>query len=206
VGGVKDMKKRRNKSLKTEKGANGVIHRNTLESRELLRHVRNAMRITAELNTLVTDDFNQVRSIFSKLIGKKVDETFMIIPPFFTNNGHNIQIGKNVFVNYACSFMDTGSITIEDGVLIGPKVNLVTGGHPLSPSERRKQIIYKPILIKKNAWIGTAATIMPGVTIGENSVVAAGSVVTKNVPPNCLVVGVPAKVSKKLKEIKNKKT
>jgi acetyltransferase-like isoleucine patch superfamily enzyme len=188
-----------------KKPTGGVIQANTPESRELVKRVKNAMRITAELNALVTDDFDQVRSIFSKLIGKKVDETCQIIPPFYTNDGHNIQIGKNVFINYACSFMDVGGITIEDGVLIAPKVNLITGGHPLSASERRKQIIFKPILIKKNAWIGTAAIIMPGVTIGENSVVAAGAVVTKNVLPNCLVAGVPAKVLKKIKETVNKK-
>jgi len=194
------MKKQRNKVSTSENRTGGVIHAKTPESRELVKRVKNAMRITAELNNLVTDDLDKVRKIFNKLLEKKVDETFRIIPPFYTNDGHNIRIGKNVFINYACSFMDIGGITIEDDVLIGPKVNLITGGHPLTPSERRKQILFKPILIKKNAWIGTAATIMPGVTIGENSVVAAGSVVTKNVPPNCVVAGVPAKISKKLKE------
>ena len=88
-----------------------------------------------------------------------------------------------------------GGITIEDNVLIGPKVNLITENHPLDPTDRRA-LICKPIVIKRNAWIGAAATILPGVTIGENAVVAAGAVVSKDVPANTIVGGVPAKIIK----------
>src|SRR5204863_5887826 len=126
-----------------------------------------------------------------------LDKSTTIFAPFFTNFGRFIQIGKNVFINHACTFLDMGGITIEDDVLIGPKVNLITENHPLDPANR-KALIVKPIVVKRNAWIGAAATVMPGVTIGENSVVAAGAVVTKDVPGNTIVVGVPAKIIKEL--------
>ena len=164
---------------------------------KLFEVILKAIRTTAELNNLVTDDLGKIREVFSRLIGKKVDDTFFLIPPFYSDFGENIMIGRNVFVNHACTFMDRGGITLEDEVLIGPKVNLITTNHPLPPSERRATISH-PILIRKKAWIGAAATIMPGVTIGENSVVAAGAVVTRDVPANTVVGGVPAKVLKKL--------
>lgn len=164
---------------------------------KLFSVILKAIRVTAKLNALVTDDLQQIRDVFSELIGKKVDDTFFVIPPFYSDFGENIVIGKNVFINHACTLMDRGGITVEDNVLIGPKVNLITTNHPLHPSERRSTISH-PIVIKKNAWIGAAATIMPGVTIGENAVVAAGAVVTKDVPANAIVGGVPAKVIKQI--------
>ena len=174
-----------------------VIRLDDPEYPKLFAVILKAIRVTAKLNTLVTDDLQKIRDVFSELIGKKVDDTFFVIPPFYSDFGENINIGKNVFVNHACTFMDRGGITLEDKVLIGPKVNLITTNHPLQPSERRATIS-RPIIIKKNAWIGAAASIMPGVTIGENSVVAAGAVVTRDVPPNTIVGGIPAKVIKKL--------
>ena len=155
--------------------------------------IRRATKKTAALNNLVTDDFNQIREMFSDLIGKKLDESFAMIPPFYTDFGLNIEIGKNVFINHACTFMDRGGITLEDNVLIGPKVNLITTGHPLE-LENRRSTISKPIVIKKYAWLGANVTVMPGVTIGENAIVAAGAVVTKDVPANTIVAGVPAKL------------
>ncbi len=137
-------------------------------------------------------DVAEIRNKLSEIIGSKIDESTGIFAPFYTNFGKHIQIGKNVFINHACSFLDMGGITIEDDVLIGPRVNLVTENHPIDPSNR-KNLLCSSILIKKNAWIGAGATILPGVTVGENAVVAAGSVVTKNVPSNTIVSGVPAK-------------
>jgi acetyltransferase-like isoleucine patch superfamily enzyme len=167
---------------------------------EVLEQVAFAMKVTAELNSLVTNDFAEIRAIFGKLVGSSVDDTFVLIPPFHTNCGRNISIGRNVFVNYGCSFDGMGGITIGDDVMIGPRVNLVTSGHPLDPVERRHGITHGPITIKRNVWIGTGATILPGVTIGENSVVAAGAVVSRDVRPNCVVAGVPATVKKRLQQ------
>ena len=166
---------------------------------QLFRIIQKAIRTTAKLNSLVTDDVQEINKVFSELIGRKVDETFFIIPPFYSDFGENINIGKNVFVNHACTFMDRGGITLEDNVLIGPKVNLITTNHPLNPSERRATISH-PIVIKKGAWIGAGATVLAGVTIGENSVVAAGAVVSKNVADNTVVGGVPAKIIKSISQ------
>ena len=155
--------------------------------------IRRATKKTAELNNLVTDDFDKIREVFSDLIGKKLDDGFAMIPPFYTDFGLNIEIGKNVFINHACTFMDRGGITIEDNVLIGPKVNLITTGHPLE-IENRRSTISKPIVIKEYAWLGANVTVMPGITIGEKAIIAAGAVVTKDVQANTIVAGVPAKV------------
>jgi acetyltransferase-like isoleucine patch superfamily enzyme len=133
----------------------------------------------------------------SEIIGSEIDCSTTVLVPFYTNFGQFISIGKNVFINHACSFLDLGGITIEDQVLIGPRVNLVTENHPADPAERRS-LITKPIVIKRNAWIGASATILPGVTIGENAIVAAGAVVSKDVPANTIVGGIPAKFIKSI--------
>lgn len=154
---------------------------------------------TLKLNPLLnaSEDVNQVRERLSEIIGSKIDISTAIFIPFHTNFGLHTTIGKNVFINHACSFLDLGGITIEDDVLIGPKVNLITENHPIDPTNR-KTLLCKPIVIKRNAWIGAGATILPGVTVGENAVVAAGSVVTKDVPGNTIVAGVPARHVKEI--------
>jgi len=159
--------------------------------------IRNAIRLTSALNTLLVEDNAQVNHVFSELINKPVDETFFLIPPFYTDFGHNIQIGRNVFVNHACTFMDRGGITLEDNVLVGPKVNLITTNHPTDPAQRRSTVSL-PIVLKQGAWLGANVTVMPGVTIGENAIVGAGAVVTKDVAANTIVAGVPARVVKHL--------
>jgi acetyltransferase-like isoleucine patch superfamily enzyme len=155
--------------------------------------VNRTIKLNAKLNT--SEDVEQIRKHLGEIIGSEIDASSIIFVPFYTNFGQFITIGKNVFINHACSFLDMGGITIEDNVLIGPKVNLITENHPLNPDDR-KALICKPIVIKRNAWIGAAATILQGVTIGENSIVAAGAVVTADVPPNSIVGGVPAKFIK----------
>lgn len=159
-----------------------------------------AMRLTTRLNKLSFDDAAEVRAIFSELTGQQVDETFKLIPPFYTSGGREIRVGRKVFINQCCTIYDMGGVDIADLVMIGPNVNIITAGHPLKPSQRRAYIEAKPIVIEKNVWIATGATILGGVTVGENSVVAAGAVVTKNVPPNSFVAGVPAKVVRSLEE------
>ena len=160
--------------------------------------VKQAMRLTSELNKLTFDDEAKVREIFSELIGQPVDETFRLIPPFYTSGGREIRIGRNVFINQCCTIYDMGGVDIADLVMIGPNVNIITANHPLEPSKRRAYIEAKPIMIETNVWIAASATILGGVTIGENSVVGAGAVVTKDVPPNTFVAGVPAKAIRQL--------
>lgn len=159
---------------------------------------RQAMRLTAEINKLSFDDAVRVRELFSELIGHRVDDTFSLIPPFYASYGLDIRIGHKVFINQCCTLYDMGGVTIGDRVLVGPNVNIITTGHPVDPAQRRAYVEGKPIAIEANVWIATAATILGGVTIGENSVVAAGAVVTKSVPANSFVAGVPAKVIRKL--------
>jgi len=155
----------------------------------------------ASLTTKLLKEFNaatetdQVRELWGKISGKPLHAVTAIQIPFYINIGRFTSIGENVYINHDCTFLDMGSITIEDDVLIGPKVSLITESHPLNPSER-KALMVKPIVIKRNAWIGAGAIILPGVTIGENAVVAAGAVVSKNVPDNTVVAGVPATIIK----------
>jgi acetyltransferase-like isoleucine patch superfamily enzyme len=159
--------------------------------------VAQTIQRSALLNT--STSIAESRNRISEIIGKEIDVTTTIFIPFHTNFGKHTWIGKNVFINHACSFLDLGGITIEDNVLIGPRVTLVTENHPVDPTQR-KSLVLSAILIKRNAWIGAGSTILPGVTIGENSIVAAGAVVTKDVPDNCIVGGVPAKFIKSINE------
>jgi acetyltransferase-like isoleucine patch superfamily enzyme len=171
-----------------------IIHSRTPESAAMVANVRRATAITARLNRLTFDDTDEVRVLFSELIGNRVDDSFLLIPPFYTVGGDQIRIGRNVFINQNCTFYDLGGLDIADDVLIGPNVSIITAGHPLEPSQRRSVTIGKPIAIERNVWIAAGATIIGGVTVGENSVVAAGSVVTRDVPPNTLVGGNPARL------------
>jgi len=157
--------------------------------------VKRTLSLSPVLNA--STDSDQVRIKLAEIIGRPVPESSTVFAPFHTNFGQGITIGEHVFINHACSMLDMGGITLEDHVLIGPRVNLVTENHPLAPADRRG-LLCQAILIKKNAWIGAGATILPGVTIGENSVVAAGAVVTKDVPDNVVVGGVPSKIIKSI--------
>lgn len=158
--------------------------------------VEQTRKLSVKLNTAANGD--EIRKLLSEIIGAKIDKSTTVFTPFYTNFGQHIVLGKNVFINHACSFLDLGGITIEDGVMIGPRVNITSENHPVEPS-KRKTLVPAKVLIKKNAWIGAAATILPGVTVGENSVVAAGALVTKEVPDNAVVAGVPAKIINELK-------
>lgn len=155
-----------------------------------------AMQITCELNAYYHKP-EKIRKLFSKLIGKEIDDTFSMFPPFYTDFGKNITVGKNVFINSGCKFQDQGGITIGDGTFIGHNVVLCTLNHDFDPN-KRGTIIPSPIIIGKNVWIGANVTIVPGVTIGDNAVIAAGAVVTKNVDRDTVAGGVPAKKIKSI--------
>ncbi len=157
----------------------------------LVRTSNKALKITAELNGSYHEPA-EVSALFSRLTGKEVDQSFFMFPPFYTDFGKNITVGKNVFINTGCTFQDCGGITIGDSAQIGQNVVLCTFNHGMEP-EKRHTLYPEPIVIGKKVWIGANATILQGVTVGDNAVVAAGAVVTKDVPINSVVAGVPAK-------------
>jgi len=152
---------------------------------------------TKELIVRMNNSANpeEIRDILSEITCSEIDESTSLFTPLYINYGKHIKIGKNVFINFNCTFLGLGGITIEDNVLIGPNVNLLSEGHPVSPEDRHSLMVGH-IHIKKNVWIGAGVSILQGVTIGENSVVAAGAVVSADVPDNTIVGGIPAKIIK----------
>lgn len=157
-----------------------------------------AIKITTELNNKYHTP-EEIVEIFSELTGREIDKSFRLFPPFYTDCGKNIRIGKNVFINACCKFQDQGGITIGDGCLIGHNVIITTLNHAEAPSQRQA-ILPKSVTIGKNVWIGANVTIVPGVTIGDNSIIGAGSIVVRNIPANTVAVGNPCKVIKHIKE------
>lgn len=169
------------------------------EAVDMMRYYsREAQKITMKINTQYHEAEEMVQ-LFSELTGKEVDESFRIFPPFYTDFGKNITLGKNVFINSDCKFQDQGGIFIDNGALIGHGVVLATLNHDLAP-EKRQQLHPSPIHIGKNVWIGANAVICPGVTIGDNAVVAGGAVVIEDVLENTVVGGVPAVFLKRIDE------
>ncbi|MFC3928726.1 DapH/DapD/GlmU-related protein [Streptococcus caprae] len=153
-----------------------------------------AIAITMDLNSRYHGP-DEVRRLMSQLTGKTVPDSLRVFPPFYTDFGKNITFGEDVFINSGCHFQDQGGIAIGAGSLIGHNVVLATVNHALEPSRNRKNS-YDSVVIGKHVWIGSNATVLPGVTVGDWAVIAAGAVVTKDVPPYAVVGGVPAKVLK----------
>ena len=171
--------------------ANSELHLHMFETGEETR------KIAAEINNQYNPP-KKIQELFSQLIGQKV-VNFTLFPPFYADYGKNVSVGENVFINSGCCFQDQGGIEIGNNVLIGQQVVIATLNHELSP-KKRANLVPAPVKIGNNVWIGAHATILAGVTIGDNSVVAAGAVVTKDVPSNVVVAGVPAKVIKNIEE------
>lgn len=165
---------------------------------ELDPAVEESRRIVAELNSGFHTDA-QMRALLSRLTGRDIDDTVRIFLPFYTAYGRNTVFGKDIFINFRCTFLDLGGIVLEDGVYIGPGAKLITENHPEDPSTRHG-LVTAPVVIRRNAWIGAGAIILPGVTVGENAVVAAGSVVTKDVPADMIYAGVPARALRPVKK------
>ncbi|MFJ1800744.1 DapH/DapD/GlmU-related protein [Streptomyces sp. NPDC088180] len=172
-----------------------------VQTPEFTRHVERIVEVTdatSRLNALPFSDSGGRAELLSVVFGGPLPESVMIYPPFFTEHGLNTTFGENVFVNQGCTFMDRGGIRIGNGVMIAPKVSLITGGHPLPLAERREYLSYAPIVIEDDVWIGAAAVVTQGVTIGAGAVIAAGAVVTRDVPAGTVVAGVPARVIKEI--------
>ena len=174
------------------------IDAGTSESRELYERIQRAIGLTERLNRIPYDQREAIRDTWMELTGAAVDEAFHLIPPLYSDHGLNIRVGRNVFINQACMLNDIGGIEIGDDVMIGPRVSLLTAGHPLDPSRRRRQIVAAAIAIERNVWLGAGATVLQGVTVGSDAVVAAGAVVTRDVPPRTLVAGMPAQVLREI--------
>ena len=152
-------------------------------------------KLLVQMNS--TPDPDEIRNYLSQITHTEINESVVVFTPLHINYGKHTKIGRNVFINFDCVFLDLGGITIEDNVFIAPKVSLLSEGHPTSPEDRHS-LVPRAIHIKKNAWIGAGTTILPGVTVGENAVVAAGAVVSRDVAPNTIVGGVPAKFIKNI--------
>ena len=164
------------------------------------KYSQEALKITSEINGKYNPP-EKIRELFSKLTEREIDETFGLFPPFYTDCGKNIKIGKNVFINACCRFQDQGGIEIGDGSLIGHNTTIATLNHDFNPA-KRQNLTPSPVKIGKNVWIGSDCTILPGVIIGDGSIIGAGSVVTKSIPANTIAVGNPARVIKEL-EVNN---
>jgi acetyltransferase-like isoleucine patch superfamily enzyme len=156
------------------------------------RAAQDALRIVARINTGYRTP-EEVRELLADLTGKPVDDSVAVFPPFYSEFGKNLTLGKDVFINSGCRFQDTGGITIGDGSLIGHGSTLTTLNHGIDP-DRRADMIPSPVTIGRKVWLGAGVTIVPGVTIGDGAIVGAGSVVTKDVLANTIVGGVPAKL------------
>ena len=162
-----------------------------IQRSEIKTIIERAKRLTQEMNTAVCDAA-RAREYFCAITGQAVGEDFSLNTPFCTDFGRNIRVGKRVFINFGCTFMDRGGITIGDDTFIAPQVQLITENHGLTP-DRRRWIVSRPIVIGKNVWIGAGAILLPGVSVGDRAVIGAGSVVTKNMEAHTVVAGNPAK-------------
>ena len=162
------------------------------------RTSQEALRITGTLNSGYHPP-HRVRALLAELTGREVDESVTLFPPFTSDFGKNIRLGRRVFINSGARFQDQGGITIGDDCLIGHNAVLATLNHDLSPT-RRADMHPAPIRLGCNVWLGASVTVLPGVSIGDNAVVAAGAVVTTHVPANTVVAGVPARVLRHLQD------
>lgn len=168
------------------------------EFQAMAARVLRATELTSRLNVLPFEDEAGKAALFEQLLGKPLPARVTIYPPFYTDHGLNLDLAERVFINQNCTFLDYAGIRLGEGVLVGPRATFITGGHPVDPVERRQWLSGAPIDVAENVWIGAGATILPGVSIGRDAVVAAGAVVADDVPPASLVTGSKATVQRRL--------
>lgn len=166
--------------------------------KELFRERQHTKEELFKYNNLAPSKIKERNQILKKLLGKTVS-SFFIEPPFRCDYGYNIELGHNFYANYNFTVLDCTLVKIGDNVMIGPNVSLFTAGHPVHAEPRNAGWEYaKPIAIGDNVWIGGHTVVNPGVTIGKNTVIGAGSVVTKDIPPNVIAVGNPCRILREI--------
>jgi acetyltransferase-like isoleucine patch superfamily enzyme len=164
------------------------------EFQAMAERVLRVTELTSRLNVLPFEDEAGKAELFEQILGRSLSTTVTIYPPFYTDHGLHLDLAERVFINQNCTFLDYAGIRLGERVMVGPKATFITGGHPVDPEERRGWLSGAPIDVAENVWIGAGATILPGVSIGRDAVVAAGAVVTDDVPPASLVTGSKATV------------
>ena len=170
-----------------------------IADKEVMEQQKRARKLTQELNTVDRSDFEKIEKIVKELLGKS--EGAFINPPFYCDYGFNIEVGKNFYANYNCTILDVGKVTIGDNCMFAPNVAIYTAGHPIHPDSRNSMYEYGiQVSIGDNCWLGGNTIVCPGVKIGNNVVIGAGSVVTKDIPPYSLAVGNPCRVIRKITE------
>jgi acetyltransferase-like isoleucine patch superfamily enzyme len=164
------------------------------EFQAMAQRVLQVTELTSRLNVLPFDDEAGKAALFEQILGAPLPDRVTIYPPFYTDHGLNLELAERVFINQGCTFLDYAGIRLAKRVMVGPKVTFITSGHPVDPAERKLYLTGAPIDVAENVWIGAGATILPGVSIGQDAVIAAGSVVAEDVPASSLVTGPKATV------------
>lgn len=167
------------------------------EFQAMAERVLEVTQLTSRLNALPFDDEDGKAALFEKILGQPLPERVTIYPPFYTDHGLHLDLAERVFINQGCTFLDYAGIRLAERVMVGPKVTFITGGHPVDPAERRLYLTGAPIDVAENVWIGAGATILPGVSIGRDAVIAAGAIVADDVPAASLVAGGKATVRRR---------
>ncbi|RDV46350.1 sugar O-acetyltransferase [Leifsonia sp. ku-ls] len=164
------------------------------EFQAMSQRVLEVTALTSRLNVLPFDDEAGKAELFAQILGAPLPPRTTIYPPFFTDHGHNLHLAERVFINQNCTFLDYAGIHLSERVMVAPKATFITVGHPVDTADRKLWLTGGPIVVEENVWIGAGATILPGVTIGQDAVIAAGAVVAEDVPPRTLVTGAKAAV------------
>ncbi|RPF21475.1 sugar O-acetyltransferase [Myceligenerans xiligouense] len=167
------------------------------EFQAMSERVLRATELTSRLNVLPFDDDAGKAALFEKILGRPLPPRVTIYPPFYTDHGLNLDLGERVFVNQGCTFLDFAGIRLAERVMVAPKVTFITVGHPVDTDDRKVRLTGGPIDVAENVWIGAGATILPGVSIGRDSVIAAGAIVSDDVPAQSLVTGTKATVRRR---------